>query len=830
MIMIELERLDLSFPTQVKYFLDSLEVIRNKNYNSHWSWKDATRDQWTILTATGEKSHCLQAMVNWKLSEGGKKKSRCFESVIGDEHDAIADARGLAEILMPGDFGIYQVITKYKVLTPVEHFRQKAIGALEKPVIKHFDPPPGWTEPHGGNPPAGEVPFPMFPRAAAARAGQPTEALIQHIKNQTDGDIPTNEEDLLYAIFTFFFTFALLVHIVNCTNAYAKIHCPAGWYELTVHELYVHLGIRFLMGMHKRARESHYWSRGCVPGLRLGAIADVCTFKRHRHVIAMLTFYWPEQGCCCDNCPVCQSTTGYDIDNDDPYAKLRKVDTYLQERAQLALYPEQTFVVDETMVKVLSRYCSFGQVMKNKPIKYGIKFWCLVFSLSCYLYSWRPYLGKRDPIGRMAKVLGKGYVHCLIYDHLIPVAWHHTNCVLICDNYFTSIVLFSALLAVGIYAIGVSKAKKPAKSPKEAGTSWPIQEYGKKHERFLPRGWMRVMYRVMDDGTGTMMALTWRDNRFVQLLATCCIGCASALTVQRWCKVAYAYVTIPVCLAMVTYQKYMNGVDRMDAVAALANIRMNKCPRRFHRQIFFYFLLSNLGHGNVKILFEKLFEGLEELKKKHESSGVGYFWWFQNQLAHTLIHRGLEGGRKAALAALHKQLPEAVSARAQRLSISSPYSKARFEPQRGRKPTTESAFGIISGKHELVSIKGHPWQCEVCKAWGLGRKDAYKMCSTCKAPLCKEHQCKDERFGTDDDPFWNHAVRQARSETCKLVKIKSRKCHVCKAWSVKKIKYATLMCKTCNAPLCKEHQCRDARFGTKNDPFWNHELKKAQAK
>ena len=649
MIMVTLERASLTLPSQVKFCLDTLAVMR-KSYKVSFSWDKASDEDWTIFTETGQRSLCVEAVATWIASEGGSNPTKSFVSECGDAHDALADAKGGALMVMPGEYGIYNVVMRYKVLEPISLYIDKAKDVLTQPVIVHLPPHPGWTE--SANPPAGEVPMPMFARGLDRIAGNPTDELLSHIKELNNGEIPTDPEILIYAIFTFYFTMALLVHIANCTNAYAKLHGPNDWYDLTAFELMVHLGIRILMGIHQRANDRHYWCRG-IPGLRLDAIADICTERRHRTVIAMLTFDWRQVGSCCLDCPVCNSQTGYEefIDESDPLAKIRDVDTYLLMRTQRALHREHKFVVDETVVKVCSKYCPFGMFNPMKPIKFGVKYWCLVFCLSHYLYNWRPSLGKRDPVGKMATALGKGYVHTLIYDHLIPIAWHHSSCVLICDNYFTSIPLFTALLLVGIYAIGVCKLTRPAKSPKEQGTSWPIQEYGKQDEPYLPRGWMRVMYRLLDGGK-TMMAMTWRDNRFVKLLATCCIVCASALMVQRWDKLQRAYIMIPVCAAMLAYQELMNGVDRMDAVGALANIRMKKCPRRFQRQLFFYFYLNHLGHGNVKILFSKIHVAFDTLKKKHDNSNVGFFWWFQNALGQALIRRGLEGGRKAIAAKL----------------------------------------------------------------------------------------------------------------------------------------------------------------------------------
>ena len=198
---------------------------------------------------------------------------------------------------------------------------------------------------------------------------------------------------------------------------------------------------------------------------------------------------------------------------------------------------------------------------------------------------------------------------------------------------------------------------------------------------------------------------------------------------------------------------------------------------------------------------------------------------------------GLEGGRKAIAAALAAEAAVEAAARAARVavpvSVTSPLAIAPWEPKRKGRRSSEQAgpWGVITGKHKLEKIEGGKRrECCVCKEWGEGRKLATLMCKACDAPVCKKHQCDDELFGTDNDPFLNHALRQVRPELHELVQIgrgKRRNCLVCRergGWQSR----ATKMCKACKAPLCMQHQCNDERFGTDNDPFWNHELCKAR--
>jgi ABC-type tungstate transport system substrate-binding protein len=49
-------------------------------------------------------------------------------------------------------------------------------------------------------------------------------------------------------------------------------------------------------------------------------------------------------------------------------------------------------LLDESRLRLVSRFCSFIQTLLCKPILVGCTIYCLVFR-SGYLYSWRWFLG-----------------------------------------------------------------------------------------------------------------------------------------------------------------------------------------------------------------------------------------------------------------------------------------------------------------------------------------------------------------------------------------------------------------------------------------------------
>ena len=78
----------------------------------------------------------------------------------------------------------------------------------------------------------------------------------------------------------------------------------------------------------------------------------------------------------------------------DRLLKFRWMYEQLLYLVQLAWHPEQLFAFDESMIACFSKFCGYIQRMERKPIKCGIKVYCLNFANSGYLYNWEIYLGK----------------------------------------------------------------------------------------------------------------------------------------------------------------------------------------------------------------------------------------------------------------------------------------------------------------------------------------------------------------------------------------------------------------------------------------------------
>ena len=75
--------------------------------------------------------------------------------------------------------------------------------------------------------------------------------------------------------------------------------------------------------------------------------------------------------------------------------KLRPFFDHLLKHFQWALLPESHQSIDEHMFKFKGKSL-MRQYMKNKPIKWGFRFWFWCSSKSGYLYQFDMYLGKKS--------------------------------------------------------------------------------------------------------------------------------------------------------------------------------------------------------------------------------------------------------------------------------------------------------------------------------------------------------------------------------------------------------------------------------------------------
>ena len=250
------------------------------------------------------------------------------------------------------------------------------------------------------------------------------------------------------------------------------------------------IGISFKIGCLGRSRVTHYWSK--VDGFGDTTIRSTMKLNRYREIASNLTF-------------APRGTAG-------GWAKISWLDSVLRSACRAACGITQHVAVDESMIKCLSTFCKWIQYMPKKPIKRGIKVFCLVLSTG-FVYQWHVYRGMDDPLR------GPNYMYRLIFQTLFDEEiWDFCNVVLFCDAAFTSIALFRDLWDKrGIGAVGPINAKKPSKGGDS--NSWPHQSFKQSDVNYLSRGWTKMSFSELAT-FGWIQAVTWLDNKFVKMLST----------------------------------------------------------------------------------------------------------------------------------------------------------------------------------------------------------------------------------------------------------------------------------------------------------------------
>ena len=136
----------------------------------------------------------------------------------------------------------------------------------------------------------------------------------------------------------------------------------------------------------------------------------------------------------------------------DKLAKVRPLITLCETNFRQCFVPSQNLSVDEAIIQFDGRL-AWKQYISKKPIKWGIKLWCLCDSNTGYCVAFRVYCGSDREQG-VNLDLGYKVVMSLMRDYLQK--YHHVYA----DNYFTSVHLANALLQAGTYLCGTTRATK----------------------------------------------------------------------------------------------------------------------------------------------------------------------------------------------------------------------------------------------------------------------------------------------------------------------------------------------------------------------------------
>lgn len=354
---------------------------------------------------------------------------------------------------------------------------------------------------------------------------------------------------LLFSVLDYFRMFVgieLLKLIVEESNKYAVQQNPNKPLNLTIEELEQWLGIVLCMSILKLPATRLYWSKL----FRVSLIADIMSCNRFEEIKRNLHF--------CDNY----------ASNSDHLYKIRAVIDHVVSNCKVLPSCEK-YSVDEQIIPFKGR-SKLKTYNPKKPKRWGYKMF-VICDVKGLVYNFELYTGKEVQPPELPDIGASGNVVL----RLATVVPSDQNCKVYFDNWFCSIALQVALAERKIWSLGTVRQNRLKGCVHQTDKEMKKQGRGAIDERRC--NFENVMYA----------STKWYDNRCVQLLSNFA-GAEPLQKVRRYCKKEKQNIDISCPNAVVTYNKFMGGVDLVDSVMAL--YRTTVRSKKYYHRIFFHMM------------------------------------------------------------------------------------------------------------------------------------------------------------------------------------------------------------------------------------------------
>lgn len=352
--------------------------------------------------------------------------------------------------------------------------------------------------------------------------------------------------------FRYFFDENILDHLVLQSNLYSVQNNPNKPLNITRNELEQFFGICMVMSIFGLPRSRMYWAKNT----QVEKVSSVMSRDRWEEIKRNLH--------CNDN--TAQVAPG--DPNRDKLFKVRPLIDSLQVKFR-ELPKTQFLCVDEQIVPFKGR-SGLKQYNPKKPNKWGYKIFILCSSKGL-VHNFEVYTGSIQPLPG-APDLGASSNVVLRMTQDVP---QNKGYLVFFDNWFASLPLFTTLASVGIGALGTIR---PNRFP---GLELPADLEMKKKGR----GYF-VEKEVNVDGI-EVRAMKWYDNRGVSL-ATTFDSAEPSTQVKRFDRKLAAQTEVTCPRAVITYNKFMGGVDLLDGLVSYYRIKIRS--KKFYHRIIFHFI------------------------------------------------------------------------------------------------------------------------------------------------------------------------------------------------------------------------------------------------
>jgi hypothetical protein len=269
------------------------------------------------------------------------------------------------------------------------------------------------------------------------------------------------------------------------------------------------------------------------------------------------------------------------LNPEDRLAKVRSLFEDFLKRCRQFFMAFQQLSLDEAIKKFKGR-CIFKQYIKSKPVRWGIKIYCLCCALTGYLLHAAFYLGKcldsdHEPYQDRSET------HMQLMTLFMP--FQGKNHIVHMDNWFTSITFASDLKKKGFLIAGTVRSNRKGLDKR---IIMQASEYSalKKNP-----GIMR--YSSQHD----LCLLSWFDKRAVLMLSNAYLPVGND-EITHWYNAKAGEIgatpsgkiqrTIPIPPIIVNYRRYLGGVDLLDQYRSYYKLELRSL--KYWHPMFFFIL------------------------------------------------------------------------------------------------------------------------------------------------------------------------------------------------------------------------------------------------
>ncbi|XP_033973808.1 piggyBac transposable element-derived protein 3-like [Trematomus bernacchii] len=315
------------------------------------------------------------------------------------------------------------------------------------------------------------------------------------------------------------------------------------------------IGMYLKMGLVQMSGVRMYWETDT----RYSPVADVMARNRFQYLLTSLHFV--------------NNLTVSEMEKKDKLWKLRPwLDTFREKCLQVV--PEEHNSVDEMMIPFKGKFSSI------KPHPWGFKVWVRT-GVSGMICDFDVYQGS-DGI-RAKSELGLSGDVVMKLASTLPEGQNYK---VYADNYFTCVPLVVKLLDRGIHYVGTARQVR-------------LPNCNLEEEKSLKKKG-RGRFDIRVEANHNICAVKWYDSRAVTLVSSFA-GPHPVQRIQRWDKANKTYVEVERPYIVVTYNKYMGGVDLLDSFTAKYKFPMKS--RRWYVYIFWHTII--LAVINAWLLYKR---------------------------------------------------------------------------------------------------------------------------------------------------------------------------------------------------------------------------------